>query len=54
MIEILNNYCPKLQCFMEQYDLICKLVGIDELSTQPPINSANRKIYINKNKKHNV
>jgi hypothetical protein len=39
---------------MEQYDLICKLVGIDELSTQQPINFANRKIYTNKNKKHNV
>jgi hypothetical protein len=39
---------------MEQYDLICKLVRIDELSTQQPINSANRKKYTNKNFKHNV
>jgi hypothetical protein len=39
---------------MEQYDFICKFVGIDELSIQQPINFTNKKIYTNKNKKHNV
>jgi hypothetical protein len=29
-------------------------VGIDELSIQQPINFTNKKIYTNKNKKHNV
>jgi hypothetical protein len=28
---------------MEQYHLICKLVEIDELSTQQPINSTKKK-----------
>jgi len=40
---------------MEQYHLICKLVGIDELSTQQPINSTKKKNYTKKKTHtHNV